>query len=139
MKEFRKYFSGLERDFGFCNVNNGYHDPQTNKLKFDPGDYGWSKRNISDQDYQDHLDGKRAIGIQACDDNGMASFGAIDIDPSDYSNFDIQHYLKIIQDKNLPVVPIKSKSNGLHIYVFTAEKVPATLIREFLQNLLFIF
>lgn len=81
MKDFRKYFGGLERDFGFCNVNNGYHDPQTNKLKFDPGDYGWSKRGISDQDYQDHLDGKRAIGIQACDDNGMASFGAIDIDP----------------------------------------------------------
>ena len=34
MKDFRKYFGGLERDFGFCNVNNGYHDPQTNKLKF---------------------------------------------------------------------------------------------------------
>jgi len=34
MKEFRKYFGGLERDFGFCNVNNGYHDPQTNKLNF---------------------------------------------------------------------------------------------------------
>ena len=32
MKEFRKYFGGLERDFGFCNVNNGYHDPQTNKF-----------------------------------------------------------------------------------------------------------
>ena len=99
MKEFRKYFGGLERDFGFCNVNNGYHDPQTNKLKFDPGDYGWSKRNISDQDYQDHLDGKRAIGIQACDDKVMASFGAIDIDPSDYSSFDIHHYLKVIQEK----------------------------------------
>ena len=50
MKDFRKYFGGLERDFGFCNVNNGYHDPQTNKLKFDPGDYGWSKRGISDQE-----------------------------------------------------------------------------------------
>ena len=96
MKDFRKYFGGLERDFGFCNVNNGYHDPQTNKLKFDPGDYGWSKRNISDQDYHDHLDGKRAIGIQACDDKGISSFGAIDIDPSDYSSFDIHHYLKVI-------------------------------------------
>ena len=33
----------------------------------------------------------------------------------------------------------KIKENGLHIYVFTAEKVPSTLIREFLQNLLFLF
>ena len=63
MKDFKKYFSGLERDFGFCNVNNGYHDPQTNKLKFDPGDYGWSKRGVSEKDYEDHLEGKRAIGI----------------------------------------------------------------------------
>ena len=53
MKDFRKYFSGLERDYGFCNVENGYHDPQTNKLKFDPGDYGWSKRTITDKDYQE--------------------------------------------------------------------------------------
>ncbi|BCV01760.1 MAG: hypothetical protein CM15mV45_570 [uncultured marine virus] len=43
MKDFEKYFSGLKRDFGFCNVKNGYHDPKTNKLKFDPGDYGWAK------------------------------------------------------------------------------------------------
>ena len=39
MKDFEKYFSGLKRDFGFCNVKNGYYDPKTNKLKFDPGDY----------------------------------------------------------------------------------------------------
>ena len=47
--------------------------------------------------------------------------------------------LKIIEEKELPVIPIESKSGGLHIYVFTKEKVPATLIREFLQNLLFLF
>ena len=37
------------------------------------------------------------------------------------------------------MVPIESKSGGLHIYVFTKERVPATLIREFLSNLLFLF
>ena len=93
MKDFEKYFSGLKRDFGFCNVKNGYHDPKTNKLKFDPGDYGWSKRNISEKDYEDHLSGQKSIGIQACDDESMASFGAIDIDPDDYEKFDLQKYL----------------------------------------------
>ena len=139
MKEFEKYFTGLKRDFGFCNVKNGYYDPKTNKLKFDPGDYGWAKRAITDKDYEDHLNGHKSIGLQACDDESMASFGAIDVDPDDYEKFDLQKYLKVIETKNLPVIPIESKSGGLHIYVFTKEKVPASLIREFLSNLLFLF
>ena len=139
MKEFAKFFSGLERDYGFCNVQNGYIEPESGKLKFDPGDYGWSKRPITDQDYESHLTGKKAIGIQPCDDRSQASFGAIDVDPKDYKTFNLQKYLKVIEEKNLPVIPIESKSGGLHIYVFTKEKVSATLIREFLSNLLFLF
>jgi len=139
MKEFAQYFNGLERDFGFCNVENGYIEAESGKLKFEPGDYGWAKRPITLKDYEDHLGGRKAIGIQACDDNSQASFGAIDIDPKDYKNFDLRKYLKVIEEKNLPVIPIESKSGGLHIYVFTQEKVPTTLIREFLSNLLFLF
>ena len=84
MKEFGKYFNGLERDYGFCNVENGYIEPESGKLKFDPGDYGWSKRAITQADYDAHLNGNKAIGIQPCDDNAQASFGAIDIDPKNY-------------------------------------------------------
>ena len=40
MKDFEKYFSGLQRDYGFCNVENGYIDPESGKLKFDPGGGG---------------------------------------------------------------------------------------------------
>ena len=36
MEEFKKYFTGLTRDFGFCNVENGYIDENTGKLKIDP-------------------------------------------------------------------------------------------------------
>ena len=139
MEEFKKYFTGLTRDFGFCNVENGYIDENSGKLKIDPGDYGWAHRAISDEDYQKHLDGKVSIGLQPCDDEGTCSFGAIDIDPTSYSDFNIGKFLQVIDKKNLPVIPIKSKSGGLHIYIFTKEKVPSTLIREVLQNLLFLF
>ena len=67
----------------------------------------------------------------------MASFGAIDVDPDDYEKFDLQKYLKVIE-KNLPVIPIESKSGGLYNMYFK-KKVPASLIREFLSNLLFLF
>jgi len=139
MKEFVNYFSGLKRNYGYCNIDKGFIDPETGKIKFDPKDYGWSKKNITDQDYIDHLDGKKSIGIQPCDDQGLASFGAIDIDPANYTNFKIEKYLNIIKEKNLPVIPIKSKSNGLHIYVFLEKPVEAKIVRAFLENLLFVF
>ena len=84
---FIKIFSGLERNYGYCNVKNGYTDPETGKLKFKPGDYGWSQDAVTDQDYIDHLNGEKSIGIQPCDDEGMAQFGAIDIDPKKYKDF----------------------------------------------------
>jgi hypothetical protein len=137
-KEFIKYFTGLKRNYGYCNVENGYKD-ESGKIRFDPKDYGWAKRPISDQDYIDHLNGKKSIGIQPCDDDGLAIFGAIDIDPKNYTDFKPEKYLKIIEEKELPVIPIKSKSGGLHIYVFTQERIKASDIRQFLDSLLFIF
>ena len=51
------------------------------------------------------------------------SLGAIDIDPKNYTDFKPEKYLKIIEEKELPIIPIKSKSGGLHLYIFTKEKV----------------
>ena len=138
-KEFRQYFTGLERNYGFCNINNGYTDPDTGKIKFRSGDYGWSGKPITDLDYQQHLDGIKSIGIQPCNDDGLARFGAIDIDPKIYKNLDVKYYLHIIQEKELPLIPIKSKSGGLHLYVFTKEFVKAKAIKDFLEQVLFLF
>ena len=139
MEEFRKAFTGLERNFGFCNVNNGYTDPDTGKIKFRSGDYGWSGKPITDKDYQQHLDGTKSIGIQPCNDDGLARFGAIDIDPKIYKNLDVKYYLDIIQEKELPLIPTRSKSGGLHLYLFTKELVKAKIIKDFLEEVLFLF
>ena len=139
MNDFIKCFTGLQRNFGFCNINNGYKDPSTGKIKFNAGDYGWSGKPITEDDYRLHLHGKKSIGIQPCDDNGLACFGAIDIDPKVYKDLDIKKYLDIIQEKQLPLIPIKSKSNGLHLYLFTKEFVKAKIIRDFLEQVLFLF
>ena len=110
MKDFIKYFTGLKRDYGFCNIEKGYKDPTTGKIKFNPGDYGWAGKSITDQEYDLHLQGKKSIGIQPCDDNGFASFGAIDIDPKIYKDLDIKFYLDVIQEKELPLSVMVRKS-----------------------------
>ena len=46
MNDFIKCFTGLQRNFGFCNISNGYTDPNTGKIKFNAGDYGWSGNQL---------------------------------------------------------------------------------------------
>lgn len=135
-KRFIKAFTGLQRAFGEADLSRLSIDPSTGKAK---PVYGWAHRQITDQDYLNHLNGKQSIGIQPCDDNGMAQFGAIDIDDKQhsYSNFPYKKYLEIIAEHNLPLVPVKSKSGGLHLYLFVKDKIRAVTIRNFLEGLLF--
>ena len=50
MNQFTDCFTGLQRDFGFCNIAKGYKDPQTGKIKFNSGDYGWAGKSITQKD-----------------------------------------------------------------------------------------
>ena len=134
--KFIEIFTGLKRDYGYADINSAYKDPATGKLKLK---YGWAAKELLESDYLDHLTGKKSIGIQPCNDEGLAKFGAIDIDSDEYDNFDLRKYLEIIDKKNIPVVPVKSKSGGLHIYVFFKEPVKASFVRNFLDKLLFTF
>ena len=133
MKEFIKYFTGLTRNYGVCKTDQGYTDPETGKKKFK---HEWSQIRITDKDYEDHLKGTKSIGIQPCTDEGLARFGAIDVDKYP---IDREFYLKTIQEKNLPIIPVLSKSGGLHLYVFTTEFVKAVEIRQFLEQMLYVF
>jgi len=133
---FIKAFSGLQRNFGVADLSQTTIDPVTGKAK---PVYKWVHRPITKSDYLDHLSGSTSVGIQPCDDQGMARFGAIDIDDKQhsYKDFPFKKYLDIIQKYKLPLVPIKSKSGGLHLYVFLKDPIKAATIRNFLEKLLF--
>ena len=136
-EKFIKSFTGLERNFGTADLKKSEIDSATDKLK---PVYFWAHRHLSKQNYLSHLSGEISIGIQPCDDKGMAKFGAIDIDDKQhsYKNFPYKQYLDIISEHKLPLVPVKSKSGGLHLYVFLKEPVKAVFIRNFLEKFLFI-
>jgi hypothetical protein len=135
-RKFIEAFTGLQRNFGTADLSRLSIDPSTGKAK---PVYGWAHREITDRDYLNHLLGKQSIGIQPCDDRGMARFGAIDIDDKQhsYSNFPYKKYLDIIAEHNLPLVPVRSKSGGMHLYLFVKEPIRAVAIRNFLEGLLF--
>lgn len=136
-KIFIEAFTGLKRNFGTADLAQTKIDPTTGKAK---PVYIWTQRSLTEQDYLDHLNGRQSIGIQPCDDQGMAQFGAIDIDDKQhsYSDFPYKKYLDIIAQYKLPIVPVKSKSGGLHLYLFLKEPAKAVFVRGFLEKLLFV-
>ena len=133
MNEYIKYFTGLKRNYGVCKTKEGFIDSETGKKRYP---HEWAQTEVLDQDYIDHIQGTKSIGIQPCTDEGTARFGAIDVDKYP---IDRKFYLDVIQEKKLPIIPVLSKSGGLHLYVFTTEFVKAKEIRNFLEQVLFLF
>jgi len=136
-KDFIEIFTGLKRNYGFADLSELVMDPETNKMR--PKRYGWTHKEITDKDYIDHLNGRKSIGIQPCTDEGLVKFGAIDVDDQQgsYKGIPIKKILDTIREYDLPLIPVKSKSGGLHLYIFLKEFVKAVTVRNFLDTMLF--
>ena len=135
-QKFIEIFTGFSDNYGQADMQRLEIDPISQKQK---PEYRWVQRKITDQAYLDHLKGTISIGIQPCNEKNKARFGAIDVDPNEYQAFDKKFYLDKIKEYNLPLIPILSKSGGLHLYIFTKDFVGASIIRSFLTNLIPIF
>ena len=133
VNEFIKLFSGYAGDFGIADMSSAKLDAEKNKLK---PDYEWSGRPITTIDYENHIKGNISIGIQPCRLDKTAQFGCIDVDPKNYANFKIEKYLALFAQYNLPLVPLMSKSGGLHCYLFLKEPIPASDLIEALKSFL---
>jgi hypothetical protein len=54
MKDYIEYFTGLQRSYGVCKVDDGYIDEITGKKKWK---HEWAKIPITNKDYEDHIKG----------------------------------------------------------------------------------
>lgn len=82
--------------------------------------------------WKKHIEGQSQLGIVPITSDSTAKFGAIDIDDYTVNVVDI---IKKIIENNLPLVPCRSKSGGLHLYIFLTEHVPASLMQSRLKEL----
>ena len=103
-KEFIELFKGYEGDFGMADMSKTELDSEKNKIK---PNYEWAGRPVTLDDYRNHLQGRKSIGIQPCRIDKTAQFGCIDVDPPDYGSFKVEHYLALFQQYKLPLVPNK--------------------------------
>ena len=75
---------------------------------------------VTESLWKHHLDGSIRIGIKP-EKNGKCVWGCIDVDPHNYKSYSEKKYVDIINKYNLPLVAIRSKSGGLHIFIFLSE------------------
>lgn len=84
--------------------------------------------------WEKHLDGKDQLGVIPINEDNMVKFGAIDVDSYD-GNPHTRDVInnKIIQHK-LPLIQFRSKSGGIHLYMFIKDYASAALVQRKLKE-----
>jgi hypothetical protein len=88
---------------------------------------------VTEAVWQGHLDGERGIGVVPIRDDSTCVFGAVDIDV--YAGLDHAKVIKAARARRFPLVPCRSKSGGLHLYLFSGAPVEAALMRDKLAEM----
>lgn len=122
--QFSHWFAGNSRCHGVTELTG-----EINKGKAECNSYLIHAAATS-TDYYNHLSGSQGIGISPLMDDDTCVFGALDID---HCNYDLSYIVKAICDYNLPLLPCRSKSGKLHLYIFFREPTPAKDVIEILQ------
>lgn len=86
--------------------------------------------------FSHHLDGDFGVGICPINNEGKCRFAVLDIDCYDKRT---KKMLQFIQEFNLPLLPFRSKSGGLHVYVFFTKAVTARSARDTLKDIVYFF
>ena len=128
MDKFKQIFSGLTIAYG----------------QYQPGDRGENgskqkgkafivRKTVTDELWTNHLGGEGpALGIIPITENNDCRWGCIDID--EY-NFDHTSLVKSIRNLKLPLIVCRSKSGGAHVFLFTTENIPASLMQSKLKQM----
>jgi len=96
-------------------------------------DYLTIHKPLTEEIWKDHIDGKIVIGLKPERDD-KAIWGCIDIDPKNYQDYSSKKYVDIITNSKLPLVPVLSKSGGLHLFLFLKDWAKVEDIRKVLDK-----
>ena len=91
--------------------------------------------------YREHLEGNKAMGVCPIRADNKVRFAVMDYDPyvkKEDKEFSIRinTMVRYIYSNNFPLLCFRSKSGGLHIYMFFKVEVPAKQAREILHKFL---
>lgn len=127
---FHDLFAGMQRAYGTYDDIRPDQERSDGKLK---GKGVTLRKQVTDTLWELHLKGKNGLGIIPIREDNSACFGAIDIDV--YSGIDHAQIAHQLDKLGLPLVVCRSKSGGVHIYLFTSAPVPAARMVDRLRDI----
>jgi hypothetical protein len=127
VERFADRFRGLSRAYGIYTI--GKKDIAKNKVQ---GRARTVQGPVTRDLYAAHIKGAAGLGIVPIDDDATCRFGAIDVDI--YDGLNMGEIETRIKGFGFPLVICRTKSGGIHLYLFTSEPTPAKLVREKLME-----
>lgn len=107
---------------GRMDAHGTHGEPQRKGLKWEIKTTARTLREpVTVEIWMKHLEGKRPLGVVSINENAMCHWGSIDFD--EYDDIDVVALIRAAE--RWPLVPCRSKSGGLHFFLFTSEPVPA--------------
>jgi AAA domain/Primase C terminal 2 (PriCT-2) len=91
----------------------------------------WRREPVTLDLWQQHVAGTRPLGVGPTREDGTCSWGSIDVDDYAMSAVDL---IRAIERHELPLVSCRSKSGGLHLFLFVQSPVPAAEMRAALAH-----
>ena len=128
MKEkFKEIFSGFQNAYGqYQKADRGANGKIQGKAFI-------IRKSVTDNLWEDHLKGvEPALGIIPINEQNNCKWGCIDIDQY---NLNHKELINKIRELKFPVIVFRSKSGGAHIFLFTKEFIPASLMQSTLKKI----
>ena len=125
--KFMSLFAGLDRAHGTYEIKDARAD---GKLT---GNAVTVREKVTLDHWKKHLDGSKGLGIIPINDQSKVKFGVIDVD--EYKGLDLKDLSKKLVEQHIPFVPCRSKSGGVHLYLFCKEWINAEAMQLKLKEL----
>lgn len=105
----------------------------------DPGGVKWSikrtaltlREPVTEELWDEHLSGKRPLGVIPIREDSLCSWGSIDYDQYDVNPLEV---VERVGERKLPLVPVRSKSGGVHLFLFLRTPQPAADVQAALRE-----
>lgn len=127
-RRFYERFKSNELTYGTYRLQPGAKPDNKGKLA---GSATTIHRPVTEVQFQAHLDGEVGLGLTPLREDGATTWGAIDLD---VYPIDLVLLARRVLTVKLPLIVIRSKSGGAHLYLFLSAPAPAGLVRKKLRD-----